>query len=78
MTWSPIPSTAQPRKSKPGPRLATVAGAKDLTEEKRGRGSVDLDLDLDLGLGSADVDGLNLDLDGEMLLAAAVMVVSFR
>ncbi|KAG6388297.1 hypothetical protein SASPL_153499 [Salvia splendens] len=55
-----------------GPRLATVAGAKDLTEEKRGRGSVDLDLDM----GSAEVDGLNLNLDGEML-AAAVMVVSF-
>ncbi|GKE27524.1 hypothetical protein Tco_1442908, partial [Tanacetum coccineum] len=29
---SPMPSMAQPRKSKPGPRLATVAGAKVLTE----------------------------------------------
>lgn len=36
---SPIPSTAQPRKSKPGPRLAIVAGAKDLTEVKTGSGS---------------------------------------
>lgn len=36
---SPIPSTAQPRKSNPGPRLATVAGANDLTEEKIGSGS---------------------------------------
>ena len=39
-TKSPRPSTAQPRKSKPGPRLATVAGAKDLTEVKTGSGSV--------------------------------------
>jgi hypothetical protein len=39
-TKSPRPSTAHPRKSKPGPRLATVAGAKDLTEVKTGSGSV--------------------------------------
>ena len=39
VTWSPRPSTAQPRKSKPGPRLATVAGAKVLTEVKTGSGS---------------------------------------
>lgn len=38
-TESPRPSTAQPRKSKPGPRFATVAGAKVLTEEKTGSGS---------------------------------------
>uniref|UniRef100_A0A0V0H0N4 Putative ovule protein n=1 Tax=Solanum chacoense TaxID=4108 RepID=A0A0V0H0N4_SOLCH len=40
VTKSPMPSTAQPRKSKPGPRLATVAGAKDLTEVKTGEGSL--------------------------------------
>lgn len=40
VTKSPRPSTAQPRKSKPGPRLATVAGAKDLTEVNTGSGSV--------------------------------------
>ncbi|KAJ9173977.1 hypothetical protein P3X46_017059 [Hevea brasiliensis] len=39
-TKSPRPSTAQPKKSKPGPRLATVAGANDLTEVKTGSGSV--------------------------------------
>jgi len=39
-TKSPRPSTAHPRKSKPGPRLATVAGAKDLTDVKTGSGSV--------------------------------------
>lgn len=39
-TKSPRPSTAAPRKSKPGPRLATVAGAKDLTEVKTGSSSV--------------------------------------
>lgn len=39
-TKSPRPSTAQPKKSKPGPRLATVAGANDLTEVKTGLGSV--------------------------------------
>lgn len=39
-TKSPRPSTAAPRKSKPGPRLATVAGAKDLTEVKTGSGSL--------------------------------------
>lgn len=44
-TKSPRPSTAQPRKSKPGPRLATVAGAKDLTEVKTGLGSVLRDLE---------------------------------
>lgn len=40
VTKSPIPSTAHPKKSKPGPRLATVAGAKDLTEVNTGSGSV--------------------------------------
>lgn len=38
VTVSPRLSTAHPRKSKPGPRLAMVAGAKDLTERKRGEG----------------------------------------
>lgn len=38
-TESPRPSTAQPRKSKPGPRFATVAGAKVLTEVNTGLGS---------------------------------------
>lgn len=38
-TKSPRPSTAQPSQSKPGPRLATVAGAKALTEAKMGSGS---------------------------------------
>ncbi|KAF6160738.1 hypothetical protein GIB67_035939 [Kingdonia uniflora] len=37
---SPIPSTVLPRKSNPGPRFATVACAKDLTEVKSGKGSV--------------------------------------
>ena len=32
-------ATAQPRKSKPGPRLATVAGAKAVTDWKAGAGS---------------------------------------
>lgn len=32
-------ATAQPRKSKPGPRLATVAGAKAVTDLKAGDGS---------------------------------------
>ena len=41
VTWSPRPSTAQPKKSKPGPRLATVAGAKVLTEVKTGSGSTE-------------------------------------
>lgn len=40
VTWSPRPSTAQPRKSKPGPRFATVAGANALTEVNTGSGSV--------------------------------------
>ena len=31
-------STAQPKKSNPGPRFATVVGAKDLTEVKMGSG----------------------------------------
>ncbi|KAK9100340.1 hypothetical protein Scep_023770 [Stephania cephalantha] len=39
VTVSPRPDTAQPRKSKPGPRLATLAGAKDTTEEYWGWGS---------------------------------------
>lgn len=39
-TKSPRPSTAQPRKSKPGPRLATVAGANVVTEVRVGVGSV--------------------------------------
>lgn len=34
-----MPSTAQPRQSKPGPRFATVAGAKVLTDLKTGSGS---------------------------------------
>lgn len=38
-TKSPRPSTAQPRKSKPGPRLATVAGAKARAEVRTGSGS---------------------------------------
>jgi len=32
-------ATAHPRKSKPGPRLATVAGAKAVTDWKAGAGS---------------------------------------
>lgn len=40
VTVSPRLSTAQPRKSKPGPRLAIVAGAKDLTDRKRGEGDL--------------------------------------
>ena len=36
---SPRPSMAQLRKSKPGPRLATVAGTKVLTEANMGSGS---------------------------------------
>ena len=36
---SPRPSTAQLRKSKPWPRLATVAGTKVLTEANMGSGS---------------------------------------
>lgn len=39
VTWSPRPSTAHPKKSNPGPKLATVAGAKVLTETKTGSGS---------------------------------------
>lgn len=39
-TKSPSPSTAQPRKSKPGPRLAMVAGANAFTEAYRGSGSM--------------------------------------
>lgn len=39
-TKSSRPSTAQPRKPKPWPRLAMVAGAKALTEAKRASGSV--------------------------------------
>uniref|UniRef100_A0A0A9FVC1 Uncharacterized protein n=1 Tax=Arundo donax TaxID=35708 RepID=A0A0A9FVC1_ARUDO len=35
-------ATAQPRKSKPGPRLATVAGAKAVTDLKAGAGSATL------------------------------------
>ena len=38
-TKSPRPSMVQPRKSKPGPRLATVVGAKVLTEANTGSGS---------------------------------------
>ncbi|KAL6209428.1 hypothetical protein ACLB2K_020370 [Fragaria x ananassa] len=38
-TKSPRPSTTHPRKAKPRPRLATVAGAKAMTEVKRGSGS---------------------------------------
>ncbi|KAM7250478.1 hypothetical protein ACFE04_022361 [Oxalis oulophora] len=39
-TKSPRPSTVTPRKSKPGPRFATVAGANDLTEVYIGSDSV--------------------------------------
>ena len=39
-TKSPTPSTAQPRKSNPGPRLATVADAKALTKAWTGSGSI--------------------------------------
>ncbi|KAL6138448.1 hypothetical protein ACLB2K_063730 [Fragaria x ananassa] len=38
-TKSPRPLTAHPRKAKPRHRLATVAGAKAMTEVKRGLGS---------------------------------------
>ncbi|XP_050133117.1 uncharacterized protein LOC126609163 isoform X2 [Malus sylvestris] len=37
---SPRPSTVQPKKSNPRPRLVTVAGAKALTEVKTGSGSL--------------------------------------
>jgi hypothetical protein len=39
VTVSPRDETAQPRKSKPGPRLATVAGAKAERDVKSGGGS---------------------------------------
>ncbi|KAM1760935.1 hypothetical protein ACFX12_003762 [Malus domestica] len=66
-TKSPRPSTAQPKKSKPGPRLATVAGAKALTEVKTGSGSVEVRGGLEgrerlqrrwRGLGFDDGDGI--------------------
>lgn len=37
VTVSPAPSTAQPNQSKPGPRLAMVAGAKAVAEASVGR-----------------------------------------
>jgi len=42
VTRSPKPFTAQPRKSKPGPKFATVAGAKAFTYLNTGFGSDDV------------------------------------
>lgn len=42
VTVSPREETAQPRKSNPGPRLATVAGAKAEREVNCGGGSGDV------------------------------------
>ena len=65
VTKSPTPSTAQPRKSKPGPRLATVAGANDLTEEKTGSGSSTMREVAELEDGRALVEHLMKDKDAE-------------
>lgn len=56
VTWSPRPSTAHPKKSKPGPKFATVAGAKVLTEVKTGSGSVTMTRLCDLYGGSGFKD----------------------